>query len=357
MDPIELIRPEVRALSAYHVQDARGLLKLDAMENPFGLPAELQAKLGARLAEAAYNRYPDAQPAALKALLASTLGVPETSAILLGNGSDEVIQILAQAVARPGATLLSVEPGFVMFRLLAQSCGLNYRGVPLQEDFSLDLPALLAAIRETRPALVFLAIPNNPTGNLFPDAAVEAVLEATPGLVVVDEAYFPFTDASWLPRLAQHRRLLVMRTLSKLGLAGIRLGFLAGPPDLLAEFEKLRLPYNLSVATQVIATTVLESPEVLWQQARQLRSERGRLSEALSRLPGVQCFPSQANFVLIRVVQPAAVFDALRQHGILIKNLNGAHALLSGCLRITVGSPDQNDRLLDALAVSLRTAG
>lgn len=357
MDPIELIRPEVRALSAYHVQDARGLLKLDAMENPFALPAELQAKLGARLAEAAYNRYPDAQPAALKALLASTLGVPETSAILLGNGSDEVIQILAQAVARPGATLLSVEPGFVMFRLLAQSCGLNYRGVPLQEDFTLDLPALLAAIRETRPALVFLAIPNNPTGNLFPDAAVEAVLEATPGLVVVDEAYFPFTDASWLPRLAQHRRLLVMRTLSKLGLAGIRLGFLAGPPDLLAEFEKLRLPYNLSVATQVIATTVLESPEVLWQQARQLRSERGRLSEALSRLPGVQCFPSEANFVLIRVAQPAAVFDALRQHGILIKNLNGAHALLSGCLRITVGSPDQNDRLLDALAVSLRTAG
>lgn len=357
MDPIELIRPEVRALQAYHVQDARGLIKLDAMENPFPLPAGLRDRLGQRLAEAAYNRYPDAQPAALKALLASSLGVPAAAGLLLGNGSDEVIQILAQAVARPGATLLSVEPGFVMFRLLAQSCGLNYQGVALRRDFSLDLDALLEAIRATRPALVFLAIPNNPTGNVFPDAAVEAVLEAAPGLVVVDEAYFPFTDHSWLARVGERRNLLVMRTLSKLGLAGIRLGFVAGPPDLIGEFEKLRLPYNISVATQVIATTVLESVDVLWQQARTLRAERSRMATALAAMPGVQCFASEANFLLIRVDLPGAVFDALKAHGILIKNLNGAHALLHGCLRITVGSSDQNDRLLDALAVSLRAPG
>lgn len=357
MDPLDLIRPEVRALSAYHVQDARGLLKLDAMENPFALPPELRARLGERLAEAAYNRYPDAQPAELKALIAERLGVPATAGMLLGNGSDEVIQVLAQAVARPGATLLSVEPGFVMFRLLAQSCGLGYRGVALKPDFSLDLDALLAAIRETRPALTFLAIPNNPTGNLFPDQAVEAVLAASPGLVVVDEAYFPFTDASWLPRLAQHRRLLVMRTLSKLGLAGIRLGFVAGAPDLIAEFEKLRLPYNVSVGTQVIATAVLEHIEVLWEQARVLRAERARLAAALEAMPGVQAFPSEANFILIRVAQAVDVFDALKRHGILIKNLNGAHALLSGCLRLTVGTPDQNDRMVDALVAALRTVG
>ncbi|MDE3010686.1 MAG: histidinol-phosphate transaminase [Pseudomonadota bacterium] len=357
MDPIELIRPEVRALQAYHVQDARGLIKLDAMENPFPLPAGLRDLLGQRLAEAAYNRYPDAQPAALKALLAASLGVPAAAGLLLGNGSDEVIQILAQAVARPGATLLSVEPGFVMFRLLAQSCGLNYHGVPLRADFSLDLDAVLDAIRVIRPALVFLAIPNNPTGNVFPDAAVAAVLEATPGLVVVDEAYFPFTDHSWLARVGERRNLLVMRTLSKLGLAGIRLGFLAGPPDLIGEFEKLRLPYNISVATQVIATTVLESVDVLWQQARLLRAERSRMAGVLAAMAGVQCFASEANFLLIRVDQPGAVFDALKAHGILIKNLNGAHALLHGCLRITVGSSDQNDRLLDALAVSLRAPG
>lgn len=356
MDPIELIRPEVRALSAYHVQDARGLLKLDAMENPFPLPEALRARLGACLADAEYNRYPDAQPAALKALIKRTLGVPEQAGLLLGNGSDEVIQILAQAVARPGASLLTVEPGFVMFRLLALSCGLDYHGVPLRADFSLDLEALLTAIRTQRPALVFLAIPNNPTGNVFPAAAVEAVLEAAPGLVVVDEAYFPFTDGSWLPRLADCRRLLVMRTLSKLGLAGIRLGFLAGAPDLIAEFEKLRLPYNLSVATQRIATLVLESVEVLQAQAAVLRAERTRLEAALQALPGVTVFPSAANFVLVRVAQPDAVFDALRGHGILIKNLNSAHALLRGCLRITVGSTEQNHRLLDAFVASLRTA-
>jgi histidinol-phosphate aminotransferase len=356
VDPLSLIRPEVRALSAYHVPDSRGLLKLDAMENPFSLPDSLRAVLGERLAEAAFNRYPDAQPAGLKALLAHTMGVPAGNELLLGNGSDEVIQIVAQAVAQPGATLLSVEPSFVMFRLLALSCGLQYRGVPLKADFSLDLEALLSAIAETRPALIFLAIPNNPTGNVFPDAAVAAVLAAAPGLVVVDEAYFPFTDGSWIGRLSEHPRLLVMRTVSKLGLAGIRLGFLAGAPILLNEFEKLRLPYNISVATQIIATTLLESMDVLRAQTGILRSERARLAAALGALPGLECFPSEANFLLVRVARPDAVFDALKQHGILIKNLNGAHALLRGCLRITVGSPEQNDRLLEALAVSLLTA-
>ena len=357
MDPLDLIRPEVRALAAYHVQDARGLLKLDAMENPFPLPEALRTRLAARLAEAAYNRYPDADPAALKALLGRSLGVPDDAAILLGNGSDEIIQILAQGVARPGATLLSVEPAFVMFRQLALTCGLNYQAVPLRPDFTLDLDALLGAVRATQAALVFLAVPNNPTGNVFPVAAIEAVLAESTGLVVVDEAYFPFTDSNWLPRLREHRRLLVMRTLSKLGLAGIRLGVLAGAPDLVAEFEKLRLPYNISVGSQIIASTVLEDEGVLWAQARLLRSERARLMEGLAALPGVDCFPSEANFVLIRVAAPTAVFDALRQHGILIKNLNHAHGLLRGCLRLTVGSPEQNDRLIEALALSLRLVG
>ena len=350
---LQLIRPAVRARQAYHVADASGLLKLDAMENPFPLPEGLRAELGRRLADAAYNRYPDANPQALKARIAAYMGVPAGSDLLLGNGSDEVIQILAQAVAQPGATLLSVEPAFVMFRLLAQACGLNYEGVALRPDFSLDLPAMLAAIERTQPALIFLAMPNNPTGNLFPAEAVAAILAAAPGLVVVDEAYYPFTDSSYLAWLPQHANLLVMRTLSKLGLAGIRLGFLAGAPALLAELDKLRLPYNLSVATQVIADTVLAAADVLQAQVDLLRTERARLGAALQALAGVQVFPSEANFVLVRVAQADSVFDGLKQHGILIKNLNSAHALLRGCLRITVGAPQENDRLIAALGAVL----
>ncbi len=353
----DLIRPDVRARHAYQVADATGLLKLDAMENPFPLPAGLRAELGANLADALYNRYPDADPKGLKALLKSFMGVPDGSDLLLGNGSDEIIQIVAQALAQPGASLLSVEPAFVMFRLLAESCGLQYHGVPLQADFSLDLPAMLAAIERTQPAVIFLAMPNNPTGNLFAAEAVRTILQATPGLVVVDEAYYPFTDSSYLGWLPEYPNLLVMRTLSKLGLAGIRLGFLAGAPALLTELDKLRLPYNLSVATQVIASTVLSAPEALRQQVALLRAERTRLAEALVRLPAIQVFPSEANFLLVRVPDAPRAFDLLKQHGILIKNLNHAHTLLRGCLRITVGAPDENDRLIAALTLALADAG
>ncbi len=354
-DLLGLIRADVRARQGYHVADAAGLLKLDAMENPFPLPEALREELGRRLADAAYNRYPDANPRALKQRIAAYMGIPAGIDLLLGNGSDEVIQILAQAVAQPGASLLSVEPAFVMFRLLAEACGLGYTGVSLQADFSLDLPAMLEAIERTRPALIFLAMPNNPTGNLFPAAAVSAILAASPGLVVVDEAYYPFTDSSYLSWLPRHPNLLVMRTLSKLGLAGIRLGFLAGAPALLAQFEKLRLPYNLSVATQVIADTVLAAPITLQTQVDLLRTERARLANALAALSGVQVFPSEANFVLVRVAQAQSVFDGLKQHGILIKNLNSAHDLLRGCLRITVGAPQENDRLIAALGAVLAT--
>ena len=353
MAAIDRIRPEIRALTAYHVPPPGDFIKLDAMENPYPLPASVRARLGERLADAAFNRYPDANPLALKRRIAATMGVPPESAILLGNGSDEIIQMLAQAVAQPGASLLSVEPAFVMFRMLARSCGLEYLGVALRADFSLDLDALLAVIEARQPALIFLAIPNNPTGNVFPRAAVAAVLAASTGIVVVDEAYFPFTDGSYLDWLAQYPGLLVMRTLSKLGLAGIRLGFLAGSPALIDQLEKVRLPYNLSLATQIIAETVLESAEVLAEQSALLRQERARLGAALALRPRVETFPSEANFVLIRLPEPDAVFDALKRHGILVKNLNSAHGLLRGCLRITVGTPHENDRFLGALDASL----
>jgi histidinol-phosphate aminotransferase len=273
--PQQLIRPEILALHAYHVPPAQGMIKLDAMENPYPLPADLRQRLGEALGNAAINRYPDASSATIKQRLRSTMGIAEDQDILLGNGSDELIQILAMALAKPGAKIVSVEPSFVMYKMIAAFCGMQYIGVPLRaEDFSLDIEALLATIEREQPALVFLAYPNNPTGNHFAASDIERVLQAAPGVVVVDEAYHAFARDSFLPRLPQHHNLLVMRTLSKLGLAGLRLGFLVGHPDWVQQLEKLRLPYNINALTQVATDLVLQHIEVLNQQTAEIRATR-----------------------------------------------------------------------------------
>jgi len=351
--PDQIIRDEIRAMGAYHVPDSRGYVKLDAMENPYGLPAALAAEVGQLASAAALNRYPDPSAAALKARLRELMGVPAGMEILVGNGSDEIILMLALAVNRPGAALLAPEPSFVLFRMVAGFVGLRYVGVPLAADFGLDLAAMESAIRTQRPALVFLAYPNNPTGNLFDPAAIARIVELAPGLVVVDEAYHAFAGESFLPQLERYPNLLVMRTVSKLGLAGLRLGLLAGREEWLRELDKVRLPYNVNVLTQVIAQRVLEHKEVLDAQAASIRQERGRLYSQLSAIPGAQAFPSRANFVLFRVPQADAVFAALKAHGVLIKNLNGSHPMLAGCLRVTVGTPRENDQFVEALQSSL----
>jgi histidinol-phosphate aminotransferase len=348
-----VVRPEIRALSAYHVQDASGMVKLDAMENPYALPADLRTELGALAGNAAFNRYPDPQAKALKARLAAVMGVPEGMELLLGNGSDEIIQLLAMACARPGAVLVGVEPSFVMFSMIATFCGLRFVGVPLTPDFRLDADAMIEVIQRERAPLVFIAYPNNPTGNLFDAAAIERVIAAAPGIVVVDEAYHPFAGASFLGRLAQYPNLLVMRTLSKLGLAGLRLGLLMGRREWIAELDKLRLPYNVNVLTQVVAERVLERGAVLDEQAAEIRSERGRLAQALRALPAVQVFDSDANFILFRVADAPRVFGGLKERGVLIKKLDGSHPMLAGCLRVTVGAPVENDAFVAALKASL----
>jgi histidinol-phosphate aminotransferase len=202
-----------------------------------------------------------------------------------------------------------------------------------------------------QPAIVYLACPNNPTGNLFDEATVREVIEAAPGLVVIDEAYAPFTDATFMGVLGEYDNLLVMRTVSKMGLAGLRLGFLAGPPAWLEEVDKVRLPYNINVLTQVSAEFALRHKAVFDEQTARIRTERARLAEALAALPGVTVFPSQANFLLIRTPagRASAWFEGLKARGILIKNLHGAHPLLEDCLRITVGRPEENAAVAEAL--------
>lgn len=353
--PEQIIRADIRALSAYHVADATGMVKLDAMENPYRLPEALRGELGGLLAEAGINRYPDPRSPELKAALRKAFAIPADLDILLGNGSDEILQILALAVAQAGATVLSVEPGFVMYRMIAKFSGLDYVGVPLKADFTLDEAALLAAIAEHKPVLTFIAYPNNPTGNVFDRAAIERIIQASPGLVVLDEAYHAFAGGlSFLDALERYDNLLLMRTVSKLGLAGLRLGYLVGKPAWLQEFDKLRLPYNVNVLTQQAAEFALRHVAVLERQAAEIVTERGRLHAAMAQLPGVSVFDSQANFLLFRVASADNVFAGLKARAVLIKNLHGAHPLLNDCLRVTVGAPEENDAFLAALAAELQ---
>lgn len=360
--PQQWLRPELLALHAYNVPDAGNAIKLDAMENPNAwpgaLPADLQQVWLQRLRQAQVNRYPDAGAKALTARLRTWLDLPDEFGLLLGNGSDELIQILAMAVARGSQderrTLLAPEPGFVMYRMIAEFVGMDYCGVPLADDFALDLPAMLAAIERTQPALIFLAYPNNPTGNLFDRAAIEQIIAAAPGVVVVDEAYAAFANDSFLPDLGRFPNLLVMRTLSKLGLAGLRLGLLLGPQDWIVELNKLRLPYNINQLTQLTAEFAIEHVAALSAQAADICTERAALSAQLAALP-VHVWPSQANFLLARMPAGTAapLHAALRDAGVLVKNLHGAHPQLADCLRVTVGLPEENRQFIKLLTAFL----
>lgn len=352
------IRADVRAVGSYHVPDSVGYVKLDSMENPYQLPDVLRAELGKRLAEAALNRYPVPSYGTLKSRICSKLGVPEGYDVLLGNGSDELIAILATTIARQDgrrAVVMAPVPAFVMFARSAQFAGADFVGVPIKSDFSLDLPAMLAAIEEHKPSLVFLAYPNNPTGNLYDADDMVRIIQACGehGIVVVDEAYQPFARVSFMERLPRHPNLVVMRTLSKLGLAGIRLGYMSAAAPLLAEFEKVRPPYNVNVLTQVAAEFALDHVEVLDRQAGLLNEERTRLAALLAALPGVEVFPSAANFIALRVPDADRACAILHGEKVLIKNLSKMHKLLANCIRVTVSTPEENDQFLAALKTAL----
>ena len=344
------VRADVRAMRAYAVAKAQGLIKLDANENPHGLPPDVRQKVAAAVARIDVNRYPDGGADATRAALRHALGLPDAAGIVLGTGSDELIQIVTTAIASPGASMLVPEPTFVMYAIYAKLAHVRHVGVPLRADFTLDADAMLAAIARDKPALVWLASPNNPTGTLFDAAAVERVIRAAPGLVVVDEAYGPFADGSFLPRVLEFPNLVVMGTLSKIGMAGLRLGYAVGHPAWIGEFDKVRSPYNLNSLTQAAAQVLLGERALFDEQAAAIRAERARVVAALAALPGVTAFATQANFVLVRVPHAARWFAALRDAGILVKNVHGWHPLLDNCLRITVGTPTENDALLAALA-------
>jgi len=347
------IRPEIQDLSAYHVPDPGNLIKLDAMENPYTWPQTMIDEWQAVLKDTALNRYPDPASRSLQQAIRQAFNIPTDMDIMLGNGSDEIIQIIAMAVAAPDRVILAPDPGFVMYKMIAKFVGMQYVGVPLKsDDFSLDMSAMKAAITQHQPAVIFLAYPNNPTGNLFEHQHVEEILQLAPGLVILDEAYAAFADDSFMQDLGQYPNLLVMRTVSKMGLAGLRLGYLAGPAECLQEFDKIRLPYNINVLTQVSVEFALKHKDILDEQTNSLRQERSRLFEQLSAIPGMMVYPSQANFLLFHVANDRAneLFETLKQGGVLIKNLANAGGLLQGCLRVTVGKPEENDRFVEIVS-------
>ena len=355
-----VIRAEVRADTPYNVPDSSGYVKLDAMENPYRLPPELRTELGNRLADAVLNRYPVPSYDVLKAGLRRHMGVPAGYDVILGNGSDELISIMATAIsggaagaARP--VIMAPTPGFVMYARSAMFAGARFVGVPLRADMTLDFEAMLANIAEHKPALVFLAYPNNPTGNLFPRAEVEAIVKALgeTGIAVLDEAYLPFARSTFMDRLPEFSNLVVMRTVSKLGLAGIRLGYMSAAPALLAEFEKVRPPYNINILTQLAAEFALDHIDVLNQQADALIAAREALAADLAAIPGVTVFPSSANFILIRVPDADKACANLLVNKVMVKNVSKMQGLAQ-CLRVTVSTPEENAVFLDAFRASLQ---
>ena len=363
--PMRFIRQDVQSMHAYAIQHSDGMVKLDAMENPFSLSPELQAELGQRLGALAINRYPGSRIDDLRNALSRYVDLPQGYGLMLGNGSDELISLLAMVCAVPGTKVLSPEPGFVMYAMSAKLQGLPFVGVPLTADFALDERAMSAAIAQHEPAIVYIAYPNNPTANLWDTQVIRRLIgqvSAYGGLVVMDEAYQPFSSLSWLDEIrrdpASNSHVLLMRTLSKFGLAGARLGYMLAPTALLNEVDKLRPPYNVSVLNAECALFALEHADVFAAQAKTVCDERSALTQALQAMPGVTPFPSDANMMLARFEggpdKATRVFESLKAQKVLVKNVSKMHPLLTNCLRLTIGTPQENQQLLAALAVALK---
>jgi len=334
----QLAKREVSALRAYQAKEIPCRVKLDANESPYGFRFALKAAASVQT-----NRYPDPEAKKLKAVLARELGVRPQN-ILQGNGSDEIIYNL---IATFGGPVLYPVPTFSMYGIISQVLGEKQVSVPLDREFDLDEGKMLHALRKNRPKIVFLSSPNNPTGNCFSADRILKIVEASPGIVVVDEAYQPFSsDKGFLPLLKDYRNLVIMRTLSKIGLASLRFGFLVADEEIIGEVNKVRLPFNVNALSQVVAVEALKNTKALRTAVRTIAAERDRLVQAMEGISKVTPFPSEANFILFRVTDPDRVHAGLLSRGILVRNVADA---VKGCLRVTVGTPLENRKFLDAL--------
>jgi histidinol-phosphate aminotransferase len=344
-----MIRKDIMALSGYHVPSSTGMIKLDAMENPFPMPKELRSAWARRLAQVDINRYPDADMLSVREKIAARNGL-NADQVLLGNGSDEIIQMLLMATC-PGTCVVPT-PSFVMYDLISHWLKRPVASVPLGRDFSLDVDRLIQVCRREKAEITFLACPNNPTGNLWPEQTIAEITKRMHGALILDEAYAPFADHTHTHLIAPN--VMVLRTYSKLGWAGLRLGYLLGDAKNIAQLNKVRMPYNINALTQASAEFLLDHFETFEQQAKAICNERERVMKALAALDGITAYPSQANFLLVRTPDSDAVSERLLSRNILVKNLNGSNELLRNCLRITIGSKEENDAALAALGEILK---
>ena len=333
-----LIRPQVRKLAAYHVDETPVRIKLDAMENPFTMPGTVRREIARIAKDTLINLYPDPSAKELKKAIASFWSMkPEQ--MMLGNGSDELIQTIILAFGGP---VLVPAPTFAMYDITSRALAQKVVSVPLDADFDLDAELIIKKAAASRAKVLFLACPNNPTGNRFSDKAVRKILDNVNAAIVIDEAYYSFSGKSYLPLLKKYPNMIILRTLSKIGFAGLRIGILAASPGVVQELNKIRLPYNINSLSQTVAIQALKHREVINQQISVLISERKKLYNVLPTLPGVTAYPSETNFIMIRTLADAtAIHKKLKQKGILIKNLSKPGPL-KNCLRVTIGSPEEN---------------
>ncbi|SFV88289.1 Histidinol-phosphate aminotransferase [hydrothermal vent metagenome] len=338
------LRADIQAINAYHVPPSTDMVKLDAMESPFPLADDLIGQYLTYLADTDLNRYPSPNAPKLQQTLRELMNIPKQFGVLLGNGSDELIQLLALA-CETGDTVLSVEPSFVMYDMISKFTRLNYQSVDLTDDFEIDLPAMLSAIETHQPKLIFIAYPNNPTGNSFDRTTIEKIITSTDAMVVLDEAYYAYADDSFLADIAKYPNLVLLRTVSKIGFAGLRLGLLISAQETVSQLDKLRLPYNINILTQVSANFLLQQKEDIDANANIILNERTKLSSALNAVNGLKVYPSQANFILFKAPKANELFENLKQNGVLIKNLANTHRL-SDCLRVTVGNSEENQQFM-----------
>ncbi|MBW5290112.1 MAG: Histidinol-phosphate aminotransferase [Candidatus Ruthia sp. Asou_11_S2] len=339
------LRPDIKAINAYHVPPSDDMVKLDAMESPFPLPDALIGQYLAYLADVQLNRYPSASANGLQQTLRELMDIPDEFGVLLGNGSDELIQLLALA-CDTGDTILSIEPSFVMYGMIAKFTRLNYQSVALTNNFEIDADAMQRAIETHNPKLIFIAYPNNPTGNAFDRIVIETIITSTNALVVLDEAYYAYADDSFLLDINKYPNLVLLRTVSKIGFAGLRLGLLIGTQDMVTALDKLRLPYNINMLTQVSANFLLKEKDEINKNAQIILKERTELSSTLGAISGLQVYPSQANFILFKAPNANLLFEFLKANGVLIKDLSTAPAL-TDCLRVTIGTQTQNQTFIN----------
>lgn len=346
----QIIRSDVLAMTAYKVIECpEDCLKLDAMESPYEYSDEMRAELAKQLAHTPIHLYPTPKAQGLPQMLRERVGILEQADIVLGAGSDELIRLLTMLTGRSGSTMLTVEPSFVMYRVNAEFFGMKYVGVPLNADFTLNLEAVLEAIATHQPQLIFIAYPNNPTGVPFAKADVEQIIAAAPGLVVIDEAYGAFSSHTFVPQAGLNEKLVVLRTLSKIGFAGLRVGYAVGHSSVMHELRKVTPPYNMNQLSLTAAKFALQYPQFIDEHINKQKSERERMRTMLKTWSQVQVFPSEANFITMRVPDAQVLWQAMLDHNILIKNLHGVHPLLEQCVRITVGKPEQNQLVLGVM--------